>query len=159
MKKVGIIMGLLMSVTLSLCLSLTGILSSGKFTVQGFIISFLVSFVISFLISVIVPMHKINASLGRSMRAEHGSLKLRLAESLVSNLIYTPFMTVVMVTLAWFSIKRQGGEQPPYIPMLLTSLLICFAVGYIIIFIVTPIFMKIAMRSVKGSAHMGNVNK
>lgn len=147
MKKVGRMMGLLMALTLSLVLSFVGVFTSGQFTVPGFLISFLISFVISLLIGLVVPMPKVNMALGQKMHLQPGSLRARLVESLVSNLIYTPLITVSMVTLAWMNIRRlSGGHQPPYVPMLLRSLAISLVVAYLLIFLVSPVYLRLSMK-------------
>ncbi|MBR6273944.1 MAG: hypothetical protein IKR27_02900, partial [Lachnospiraceae bacterium] len=92
MKGIMIKMSLLMGVTLSFFLSLTGLLSSGHFTVPGFIVSFIVSTIISILIGIFIPVRK----LGEKASAGKKGFAKTCVESLVSDLIYTPVMTLVM---------------------------------------------------------------
>ena len=65
-------------------------------------------------------------------------------ETLVSDLIYTPIITVIMSTVAYF-MATSNGAQIPYVPMLLKSLLVCFLVGYVLIFIFAPLFMRLGV--------------
>ena len=148
MKKIGRDISIKMAATMSFCLSLVGTLSSGHFTPVGFVVSFLVSFVISLLIGLVIPMGKVSGAVLVKMNLIRGTLGARLVESLISNLIYTPIMTFVMVFLAYNMVMRQSGgmAQLNFWGMFLPSLIICFVVGYVIIFIVQPIFMKIAMK-------------
>ena len=101
MKKIGKEMSIYMSIAMSLFLSLTGTLTSGHFTIPGFIISFLISTVISMIIGLIVPMGKVNNSVERKLGLEQGSMKARCIDSLISDLIYTPIMTLCMVSFAY----------------------------------------------------------
>ena len=41
-----------------------------------------------------------------------------------------------------------GEGVPPYVPMLLKELLIGFVLAYLVIFLVTPFYTKLAMRGV-----------
>lgn len=142
MKKVGIKMSLYMGLAMSFCLSLTGLLSAGKFTVPAFIINFLVSFVISMVIGLIVPMKPLTDRLCRGMAPGFGR---RCLEALISNTIYTPIMTFVMVTIAYKQATAHGAKIP-YPAMLIKALVISYVVGFILIFIIQPLFMKLAMK-------------
>lgn len=145
MKKIGIEMSLLMGVTLSFFLSLTGILSSGKFTVPGFLISFVVSLIISLIIGFLVPMKKVNDSLDARLGLKPHTLKTRLFESLISDLIYTPIITLIMITMAYRNASANGAPVQ-YVPMLIGGLVLSLIVGYVLIFIFMPLFMKLVMK-------------
>lgn len=148
MKKIGMGMNIRMALMMSFCLSLIGTLTSGHFTIPGFIISFLISTVISLLIGFIVPIPKANAAMGRKFHLQQGTIKARLAESLVSNLIYTPLMTFVMVLFAYLMTMKQSGgmAELSFGPMFLKSLIICFIAGYVLIFIFQPLFLKSLLK-------------
>ena len=149
MKKVGSQMSLLMGVTLSFCLSLTGNLmgakQSGGFSVPGFLISFVVSTIISLIIGFFVPMKKVNDSVCGSLNLKPGQMGTRLMESLIADIIYTPVMTLIMVFLAYKQATSHGA-QIPFLPMFLSSLVVCLIVGYILIFIFMPLYMKLVMK-------------
>lgn len=145
MKKIGREMSILMGITLSFFLSLTGILSSGYFTVPGFLISFVVSLVISLIIGFFIPMKKVTDSLGRKLGLAPRKFSTHCFEALISDLIYTPIITLIMVFLAYRQAIRQGA-QIPFWPMLGKSMLISMIVGYILIFIFMPLFLKIVMK-------------
>lgn len=145
-------MSLYMGLSLSFCLSLTGLLSSlGKteYTVPRFLVSLLINFAISFVISMVigllVPMKKVNDSLGRKLGLQPGKLGTRLFESLISDLIYTPVITLTMVFIAYKQATSHGAKMP-FLPMFLGSLALCFTVGYVLIFFLTPLFMKTALK-------------
>ncbi len=139
--KVSICMGLMMSFSLSL----VGNLTSGHFTLPGFFMSFLVSTIISILIGIIIPMPKLNLAIQKKMGGDPRALKVRIFETFVSDLIYTPMITLAMVSLAYFNAMKQsnGMAQLSFVPMFLNSLLICFIVGYVLIFVFVPLFIKL----------------
>lgn len=145
MKKVARGMSILMGVTLSFFLSLIGNLMSRHFTVQGFLISFVVSLVISLIIGFVVPIKKINDSLGQKLGLEEHSLKTHFFETLISDVIYTPIITVVMVLLAYMRATKMGGDVK-LAPMLISSLIVSMIAGYILIFIFMPIYMKFLLK-------------
>ena len=155
-KKINLQMGLLMSVTLSLCLSATGLLSAGQFTVPALLINFAVSFVISMIISILVPMNKVNAAADRKLGLRPGELKTRFFESFLSDIIYTPILTIAMVTIAYFNVKAHApaDKVPPYAGMLIKSLVISLLVGYVLIFIFMPIFLRFVLKK-NGMGPMG----
>ena len=148
MKKVGLTMSMLMGITLSFCLSLTGNImgsrQSGSFNVPGWLISFVLSTVISIILGFIIPMKKISDSV-QSKNGGIGSVRGRLVDSLVSDLIYTPLLTLIMVFLAYRGAVAHGAQMP-FLPMFLSSLLVSLIVAYIIIFLVSPLFIRLALK-------------
>ena len=151
MKKVGRAMSVRMGITMSLCLSLVGTLSSGHFTPVGFLVGFVVSSVISLLIGFIIPVGKLSEGVRVKAGLERGTVKARLLETFVFDLIYTPIITAAMVFFAYRMIIIQSGgmAQPNYWGMFLPSLVICFVAAYVLIFFVQPIFMKSVMKKYK----------
>ncbi|MCR4781085.1 MAG: hypothetical protein K5876_08325 [Ruminiclostridium sp.] len=152
MKKIGFQMNLLMGFTLSLCLSLLGNLLGGHFTVPGFLISFVISFIISLLIGTFIPHRKASESAVRAVKARPGSIKARLMESLISDCIYTPIITLAMVGLAYFTSRANASPEalehmPSFFQMFIGSFIACMIVGYILIFIFMPIFMKLVFSA------------
>ena len=148
MKKVGRSISIKMAVTMSFFLSLVGNLTSGHFSLVGFLTSFLISLVISILIGLLVPIGKLGGAACRAAKLKQGSLGARLMESLVSDLIFTPIMTLIMVFLAYNAVMKQSGgmAQISFGGMFFSSLIICFIVGYVLIFIVQPLFFRQAMK-------------
>lgn len=144
MKLINRGMSLRMAVVMSFFLSLTGNLLSGHFSWQGFLISFVISTVISLVIGLLVPIGKITGGMVKGRGLDRRSLKARCLESFISDLIYTPIMTLVMVGVAYAGIMRQsqGHAEVSYWQMLLPSLPICFVVGFVLVFIFQPLFMK-----------------
>ncbi|MBR1476725.1 MAG: hypothetical protein IJ608_02040 [Lachnospiraceae bacterium] len=147
MKKIGMQMNIMMGVTLSFCLSLVGNLTSGHFTVLGFLISFAASTIVSLIIGFFVPLKKLTDDFTRKHNLEQGKLKTRCVESLISDLIYTPVITLLMVTMAYFmASKNAPAGAVHFLPMFLPSLVISLIVAYIIIFIITPVYIGFLMK-------------
>ena len=145
MKKIGREMSLLMGVTLSFFLSLTGLLAAGKFNVVGWIISFLISTVISLIIGFLVPMKKVTDGVNNKLGLKPGKLGTRCMESLLSDLIYTPIITLAMVFMAYKKATAHGAKIP-FIGMFGKSLVISLVVGFILIFIFMPLYMKLVFK-------------
>ena len=145
MEKVEKTMGLLMGVSLSLLLTLTGTLSSGSFALLSFLSGFLVSFAVSTLLTRILPVQKIASSLSKRLKLRKGTVPCRLLETLVSDLLMSPVMTLIMVWLAWRQATAHGARIP-FGPMLLKSEILSFLVAFAAIFLLTPLFLKFALQ-------------
>ncbi|MBR0483541.1 MAG: hypothetical protein IJJ69_02040 [Oscillospiraceae bacterium] len=146
MKKINMQMSILMGVSMSFCLSLTGILSSGHFTIPAFLESFVISTIISLIIGFLVPMKKVGDTAVEKAGLTPRTLKARLLESLISDLIYTPVLTLCMTAMAYHSAVSHGQPMPPYIRMFLGSLALSMAVGYVLIFFLMPLYLKLVMK-------------
>ena len=146
MKKVGLQMGLLMGISLSFCLSLFGTIHAGHFTVPAFLFSFLLSAVISIVIGLLVPMPKLEQSLCGRLGVDHRSLGGNAVTSLLSDLIYTPVITLAQTILGYMQMKRGGGSAP-FLGMFLGSLILSLLVGYVIIFILKPLYLKLVLKA------------
>ncbi|MCR4787954.1 MAG: hypothetical protein K5888_05150 [Lachnospiraceae bacterium] len=151
MKAAGMKISLMMALVMSLCLSIIGNLTAKRpegtpviSIVIGIAVSFVISFVISLIIGLLIPMGKLNDSLCHKLGLEKGRLGTRLFESFVSDVVYTPFITLAMTLFAYNTAMRQSGRnvQISYLPMFLSSLLICFIAGFILIFIFQPLFVR-----------------
>ena len=147
-KKIYRDMSLLMGFTMSFFLSIVGTATSGHFTVPGWIMSFVVSLLISLIIGFVIPVGKVAGDVSKSFNLIRGTMKARLVESLVSNLIYTPIITFLMVTLAYSVAMKQSNGMAglEFGPMFLHSLAITFVVGYILVFFLQPFFIKRLMK-------------
>ena len=151
MKKIGITMSLLMGVTLSFFLSLVGNLTGGGgFKPVAFLVTFVVSTIISLIIGFAVPMAKVERGAVKAMGLKDNSVPANLVSALISDLIYTPVITLAMIALVRkMAMKMSHGhaELPPFMVMFVKSLIISLIVAYIIILIVTPIYKKIAFKA------------
>ena len=154
MKEVETKMGLLMGISLSFILSLVGLLSSGHFTIPDFLLSFCLSFLISMIIARIIPLRKISSSLLEKRGLKPGTLKYRLLDSLISDLLMSPFMTFVMVYAAWRKAVSHGARIP-FAAMLLKSELISFIAAYLCIFLLSPLFLKLAFKGINNAENKG----
>ena len=145
MKKIGLQMSLLMGVTLSFFLSLTGLIAAGKFNVIGWIISFVISTIISLIIGFIIPMKKLTDGVNNKLGLKPGKLGTRCMESLISDLIYTPIITLAMVFMAYKKATAHGAKIP-FMGMFGKSLIISLVVGYVLIFVFMPLYMKLVLK-------------
>lgn len=142
MKKIGLGMNILMGVTMSFCLSLVGNLMSPNFAIPAFLSSFLISTVISIILGFLVPMKKVGDAVVRAAKLRPGTIGARCLESFISDLIYTPILTVSMVSFAYF----MSGGNMPFVPTLLKSLLVSMVVGFVLIFIFMPLYLRLMMK-------------
>ena len=164
-----------MALALSLYMSLVNSLMSGNFTVGMFMISFLGSFAVSLIIGMFVPMPKISQAITRKMKPGPA---VRVVDTLVSDIIYTPVITFVMIALvrkiapmmAYMGAERSAlahgapsdkaamaagqasaevlNSFPPFVPMFVKSCLFCLVLGFLVIYVAHPAFMKIAFKGI-----------
>ena len=148
MRSIGMRMSILMGLTLSFCLSLVGTffgtMRAGRpFPMVGWLIGFVISAIVSLIIGFAVPMGRINRSVGE--KYGQGTLKARLIDALISDLIYTPVITLIMIILNYRQAAAQGA-QIPFLAMFLPSLALSLVVAYILILVFQPLFLKQLMR-------------
>ena len=142
MKNIGRKMNLYMAVTLSFFLSLIGMACSGHFKLKGWLISFVVSIIISLIIGFLIPIKKVTDSVCAKFNMQPGRLSTRCLESFISDLIFTPIMTLCMVYLSYSKAARKGAPVS-FLQMYLPSLGICMVAGFILVFIFMPLFLKL----------------
>lgn len=138
-------MSVLMGTSISFCLSMVGQLASGHFTFPAFLISFLVSLVVSLIIGFVVPMKPLSDALGKKFGLKPQSFGSRCFDALISDLIYTPIITLLLVVMAYKQAVSHGA-QIPFAPMLVKSMLLSLFVGYVLILLLMPIFLKQVMK-------------
>ena len=149
MKKARRKMNMLMGITMSFCMSLIGNITSGHFTPVGFISSFIISTIISLLIGFFVPIGPVSHAASRRFGFEKGSNGARCLESLIADFIFTPVMTLAMITFA-YNMSKKHGEHMQFVPAFLSSLGIGLVVGFLLAFLLTPVYLRIAMKGVEG---------
>ena len=101
-----------MGLSMSFVLTLTGMAVAGKLTLPGFLFGFLVSFLISLLVGKIIPVKKIAAQWMKKLDLKPTSFKAHLFEALVTDLAYSPLMTLVMVSIAHHQATKHGARIP-----------------------------------------------
>ena len=148
MRKVGIFVNICMGVTMSFFLSLIGTAVSGHFSIPAWLISFLISTVVSLIIGFVIPMRKVTEGVSRALKLKPRSLVARCVESLVSDIIYTPLMTFIMVFFAYRNAISHGAPEESLNlgRMFLGSFGICMAAGFLLIFIFMPLYVMLAMK-------------
>ncbi|HPY84715.1 MAG TPA: hypothetical protein PLS20_06740 [Ruminococcus flavefaciens] len=144
-KKIAVTMSLLMGGTLSFFMSLLGNIMSGHFSLPGFIISFVISFIISIIIGLLIPVRKISSSLRHKFLFSEESMGGRCIDALISDLIYTPVIVFSMIIFACRMAEKQGGHLP-FLPYFGKSLVLDLILGFILILIFTPIFIRLVVK-------------
>ncbi len=153
-RKIGIKMNILMGVSLSFALSLLGFLSSGHFALVPWLISFALSTILSLLIGFCLPVRKTAEGICKKFSLKDRSLPSLAIDSLISDIFYTPLITLLMVFIAVNGAKKSIAQavanraavesipQIQFLPIFLHSLLISMIAGYILIFVLQPLFLK-----------------
>ena len=60
---------------------------------------------------------------------------------------YNPFVLVNKAKfVAYYNAVSHGQSMPPYLLMFLKSLLLSMIVGYVLIFLLTPVYLKLIMK-------------
>ena len=148
-RKVGFHMNILMGFSLSLCLSLTNTLSAEKPTLDTWLISFGVSALISFALSFLIPIKKMEDGILKKMHISPLSLAGKLIAALISDFIYTPVISLAMVSLVRFIILKQShgmAQLPPFIIMFGKSLIVSFIVAYCVIFLINRPLLRLVLK-------------
>ncbi len=149
MKKVGFQMNILMGFTLSLCMSTTNTLSSDKPSLNTWLISFGVSALISFAISFLIPMRKLELKAVNALKLKEKSVPGKLVSTFISDMIYTPAITLAMVALVRIIVTKAShghAHFPPFMIMFLKSFIFSFIVSYCIIYIINPLILKFVLK-------------
>ncbi|MCR4645820.1 MAG: hypothetical protein K5695_10510 [Oscillospiraceae bacterium] len=147
MKRIGRTMNILMAVTLSLFLSFTGTFTSGNFTLPGFIVSFIASTIVSLIIGLVIPIKPISDKIAEKAHLQPRTFGRRCMDALVSDVLYTPILTLLMVGLAYFMASRHGSPIPvPFILMFLKSFAISMIVGFILAYIFQPLYLGMLIK-------------
>lgn len=153
-RKISILMSVYMGFVMSIFMTITGVCVGmlpnvlqhripPQAMISSLISGFFISFAISMMIGFVVPMHSITGSATKNMEPGFGK---RCVETLISDVIYTPVISVVMVAFAYMSNNKNGEGGPSFFMMLIPSLIACFIVGFIIIFLVQPSIFKHLMN-------------
>ncbi len=158
-KYISIRMGIAMSITMSLVGSLLGAVSavktSGAPFIAAFLPSFLASIVITMIIAIglglIVPMKKVNDGIEKTTKTK--GFALHFIQSVVSDLIYTPFIGLVMAffsTAVFVIPKSPNLSMNMLVPVSLgnfaKSFLIEFVIALVVIIIIEPKIQKAAFK-------------
>lgn len=155
MRKIGIQMNILMGLAMSLGLSIVGNITGGgqrpvPAIIIGIVTSFILSFIISLIIGFIVPMKKVGDGVCGLFKVSSNAIGGKVVSALASDIIYTPIITAAMTFMAHSMAVKQAGEHADMVPswpqMFVPSLIICFIVGFILIFILQPLFLKMLLK-------------
>lgn len=147
MKKIMALMTILMGFTMSLVLSLVGTLVGGHFSIQSWLLSFGISFVLSLVIGFSVPVKKLGDKFCAKCKTIPESPKGNFLSAVISNLIYTPILTIVMTCTMVGIATKQLPDMAQRINIMvhacIPSLIVCLIVGYVAIVLFQPLFVKL----------------
>ena len=140
-KKAGLQISVYMGITMSFFLSLIENILSGHFDLVLFLVTFALSTTLSLIIGLVVPLSLINSAVEEKLG--QGTILYRCVSSFISDLIYTPVLTLAMVSLVRIMLPREAVENLPPLPkMFIGSLIPAMIVGFILILIFIPLFQK-----------------
>lgn len=142
MKKIERQMSLILGTILSFCLSLLGIITSDRPSIMSFLLSFILSVVLSLVIGSIVPIKKVSDGATSKLGLRQGQIGTRAVEALVSDVIFTPVITVAMIILAY--VMSHGNM--PFVPALIGSLIKGLLVGFVILFLISPAILRFVLK-------------
>ena len=145
MKEYGRKLSLCMGIMMSFCLSAIGLFSANAFTPLSLLLNFAISFTVISIVSRFFNAERIAVGVLERNSIDPGSIKGRMIQALIVDLIYSPIMTFAMVTIAYVSASKNGNDMP-YIPMLLKGLAVSFVAAFFLCLIFVPIFEKILNR-------------
>ena len=152
MREIAIKMNILMGISMSLILSLVGTLMSGHFSFPAWRSSFMISFVIAMFIGFVVPIKKTSDIVCEKCKVDPESKKSNLLRALISDLVYTPIITILMEIIMLNNAAKNApaGAVPPLAKVLPGSLAICFIIGFVVIAIIQPLFLNMLLNKRKG---------
>lgn len=158
-RYIGIRMGIAMSVTMSLVGSFMGALNASKQSgapllaawIPSLLVSLVITIIIAVALGVCLPMKKINDGIESGTKTK--GFLLHFIQSLVSDLIYTPLISLVMAftSTALFVIpKNPNLEMNMLVPVALgnfaKSIPLEFVIALIVIIILEPMIQKSAFK-------------
>lgn len=141
LRKAGLQISVYMGITMSFFLSLIENILSGHFELTLFLVTFAMSTTLSLIIGLAVPMGLINSTVTEKLGS--GTIVSRCVSALISDLIYTPVLTLAMVSVVRIMLPREAVENLPPLPkMFIGSLIPAMIVGFILVLIFMPLFQK-----------------
>ncbi len=143
-RNVGTMVGVLMGLLISLVLSIVGPLRSGHFTVVSMLVSFLCSSIISVLIGIFVPIKSITDGACTAMKISPQKILGRLISAFISDLMYTPLVTFLMVLMNYKRAKMRNHDLN-FGHMYLGNLVLSFVIAYFLIVIFLPLIIKLSI--------------
>ena len=145
-KKIDRSMSICMAITFSFFVTLVGTLvmmvRSGRFDPAGFAICFVANVVLGLIIGYAVPIGKMHFWFEKKFGV--GDILGRYVESMVTDLIYAPIMSLLIVCLSCFVMNR--AQSPPFWETFLPLLGISFVLGFILAFIFIPFYIKLLIK-------------
>lgn len=159
MKYIGIRMGLTVSVIMSVVGSVMGIADArakagaganlppfAVMLIPSLLVSLVVATILAIGLGIIIPMKKLNEGVAKATNAK--GFVLLLIQSVISDLLYTPFISLVMsfVSTLLFAKVPSNVFVPAALGSFLRSLPVEFILALIAIIIFQPLIQKAAFK-------------
>ena len=143
--EVDIIMSLFVGVVLGFFLPLIGMLRSAHFSIQGFAMGFFMSFLVSVILGFVIPARRVNLSINRKFKLRYNSIGTLFINALVTDVLYVPIITAFVATLSYRKSIAMGA-MINYPEMLIKAIAVSLVIGYMLVFITFPYFLKLACK-------------
>ena len=143
-KQMSICMGIMMSSSLTFI----GLLGAGNLSFPSFILNFVISFTVISVVGRFFDAGKISLDILQKHDIDPHSMKGRIMQALITDLIYSPIMTFIMTLIGYFMATRQG-VQISYFPMFFKALITSVIAAFFLCLIFTPIFEKLIMKRIE----------
>ncbi len=144
-RKMGIVISLQMGLVMGAVFTLISMIQSGKIIPIGIIISALISAVISAIWGGIISMKDLTEKAAKLCRINPAKQKFlyNLLEAVIGAIMFVPILCT------FFIVKNVGVDNPMFVKIWLSSLLLDFVVCIPLNFIFCPIFKKVACKIFK----------
>ncbi|MBP5280236.1 MAG: hypothetical protein J6Z03_07105 [Erysipelotrichaceae bacterium] len=143
-RRMSICMGIIMS----LCLSTAGLLTARAFSLPSLLLNLVISYAIVRGIDHFIDIGALAVDVPNKMDVDPNSLQGRFLRALITDVIYTPLMTIVMVSIGYYRATSHGA-QIPYVPMLMKSMLLTFTLSFLICFFIMPVVEKLILKGLE----------
>lgn len=154
-RNVGTMVGVLMGLMISFVLSIVGPLRSGHFTVVSMLVSFLCSSIISVLIGIFVPIKGITDGACSVMKLNPQKLIGRIVSAFISDLIFTPLVTFLMVLMNYKRAKN-ADINLSFGRMYFGNLVMSFIIAFFLILIFLPLIIKLSISILQSHEEDGD---
>ncbi len=145
-KKAGMQISIYMGVTMSFFLSLLGNLLSGHFTLILFLVTFAASTTVCYIIALLIPLGLLTEAATKKLKQD--GFPANCLASLISDIIYTPLLTLIMIVLVRMMLPAEARSYlPPFIKMYIGSLIPSFIAGFFLVLVFMPLFRKMVLKN------------
>ena len=139
-RKIGIVVSVQMGLVMGAVFTIISMVQNGNVVPIGIIISALISAVISGVLGGVISMKALAEGAARLFHINPAKHKLlyNFIEAIIGAIVFTP------VLCTFFIIKNVGFDNPMFVKIWLSSLLLDFLVCIPLNFVFCPLFKKVA---------------